>query len=190
MATSRPIVSRRTEQACREVGQTDVARPVAWLLVVLVGVAVAGPSLTQTVLDLAAGKGPFPALAPLTRTEPGLGGVVEDPFAVNRAFLDAIETSEDRLEDESWLRARLLPPTQRFFTEGLGLGNEQAVAGKDGWWYLADDLGHVVGRGFLAPEVLLRRERDGGMEPMLLAMATGYDYRKYQKVKAVERKGK
>jgi homoserine kinase type II len=36
---------------------------------------------------------------------------------------------------------------------------------------------------------ILRRERDGGMEPMLLAMATGYDYRKYQKVKAVERKG-
>jgi Ser/Thr protein kinase RdoA (MazF antagonist) len=37
---------------------------------------------------------------------------------------------------------------------------------------------------------ILRRERDGGMEPMLLAMATGYDYRKYQKVKAVERKSK
>lgn len=37
---------------------------------------------------------------------------------------------------------------------------------------------------------ILRRERDGGMEPMLLAMATGYDYRKYQKVKAVERKEK
>ena len=36
---------------------------------------------------------------------------------------------------------------------------------------------------------ILRRERDGGMEPMLLAMATGYDYRKYQKVKAVEKKG-
>jgi homoserine kinase type II len=36
---------------------------------------------------------------------------------------------------------------------------------------------------------ILRREREGGMEPMLLAMATGYDYRKYQKVKAVEKKG-
>lgn len=35
---------------------------------------------------------------------------------------------------------------------------------------------------------VLRRERDGGMEPMLLAMATGYDYRRYQKVKQVERK--
>ncbi len=36
---------------------------------------------------------------------------------------------------------------------------------------------------------ILRRERDGGMEPMLLAMATGYDYRRYQKVKQVEKKG-
>ena len=34
---------------------------------------------------------------------------------------------------------------------------------------------------------VLRREREGGMEPLLMAMATGYDYRKYQKVKANER---
>jgi homoserine kinase type II len=36
---------------------------------------------------------------------------------------------------------------------------------------------------------ILRRERDGGMEGLLMAMATGYDYRKYQKVKALEKKG-
>jgi homoserine kinase type II len=36
---------------------------------------------------------------------------------------------------------------------------------------------------------ILRREREGGMEPMLMAMATGYDYRKYQRVKAVEKRG-
>jgi homoserine kinase type II len=35
---------------------------------------------------------------------------------------------------------------------------------------------------------VLRREREGGMEPLLMAMATGYDYRKYQKVKANERR--
>jgi hypothetical protein len=35
---------------------------------------------------------------------------------------------------------------------------------------------------------VLRRERAGGMEPLLMAMATGYDYRKYQKVKATERR--
>ena len=30
----------------------------------------------------------------------------------------------------------------------------------------------------------------GGMESMLMAMATGYDYRKYQKVKAGERRSR
>jgi homoserine kinase type II len=38
--------------------------------------------------------------------------------------------------------------------------------------------------------LILRREREGGMESMLMAMATGYDYRKYQKVKAVERRSR
>jgi homoserine kinase type II len=36
---------------------------------------------------------------------------------------------------------------------------------------------------------ILRRERDGGMDGLLMAMATGYDYRKYQRVKSLERKG-
>lgn len=36
---------------------------------------------------------------------------------------------------------------------------------------------------------VLRRECDGGMEGLLMAMATGYDYRKYQRVKALEKKG-
>ncbi|HET9063885.1 MAG TPA: phosphotransferase, partial [Candidatus Binatia bacterium] len=30
---------------------------------------------------------------------------------------------------------------------------------------------------------VLRREKDGGMEGLLMAMATGYDYRKYQRIK-------
>lgn len=37
---------------------------------------------------------------------------------------------------------------------------------------------------------ILRREEDGGMDGLLMAMATGYDYRKYQKVKAFEKKSK
>ncbi len=35
---------------------------------------------------------------------------------------------------------------------------------------------------------VLRREREGGMEALLMAMATGYDYRKYQKIKAGEKR--
>jgi homoserine kinase type II len=44
-------------------------------------------------------------------------------------------------------------------------------------------------REFYERLLILRRERDGGMEGLLMAMATGYDYRKYQKVKALEKKG-
>lgn len=38
-------------------------------------------------------------------------------------------------------------------------------------------------REFFNRLLILRRERDGGMEDILVAMATGYDYRKYQKSK-------
>ncbi len=44
-------------------------------------------------------------------------------------------------------------------------------------------------REFYERLLILRREREGGMEPLLMAMATGYDYRKYQRVKALEKKG-
>lgn len=35
---------------------------------------------------------------------------------------------------------------------------------------------------------VLRREREGGMDQLLMAMATGYDYRKYQRSKAADKK--
>ena len=44
-------------------------------------------------------------------------------------------------------------------------------------------------REFYDRLMILRREREGGMEGLLMAMATGYDYRKYQRVKALEKKG-
>ncbi|HYC55482.1 MAG TPA: phosphotransferase [Candidatus Binatia bacterium] len=36
---------------------------------------------------------------------------------------------------------------------------------------------------------VLRREKEGGMEGLLMAMATGYDYRKYQRVKSGDYEG-
>ena len=42
-------------------------------------------------------------------------------------------------------------------------------------------------REFFERLKILRRERSGGMDQMLLTMATGYDYRKYQKIQAEEK---
>jgi homoserine kinase type II len=50
-----------------------------------------------------------------------------------------------------------------------------------------DQRVHKDFREFFDRLRILRREREGGMEALLMAMATGYDYRKYQKVKANER---
>jgi homoserine kinase type II len=55
------------------------------------------------------------------------------------------------------------------------------------------DEAHRINRDFRESYdrlMILRREREGGMEGLLMAMATGYDYRKYQKVRAIEKKGK
>jgi homoserine kinase type II len=42
-------------------------------------------------------------------------------------------------------------------------------------------------REFLDRLRVLRREKSGGMDELLMAMATGYDYRKYQKIKTTDR---
>src|SRR5439155_13965794 len=46
---------------------------------------------------------------------------------------------------------------------------------------------HKDFREFFARLQVLRRERPGGMDRLLLAMATGYDYRKYQKIRVQEK---
>ncbi|RMF22149.1 MAG: homoserine kinase [Deltaproteobacteria bacterium] len=43
--------------------------------------------------------------------------------------------------------------------------------------------------GYFERLQVLRREKEGGMEGLLMAMATGYDYRKYQRIKADEEPG-
>jgi homoserine kinase type II len=46
---------------------------------------------------------------------------------------------------------------------------------------------HKDFREFFERLRILRREKSGGMEALLMAMATGYDYRKYQKIRASEK---
>jgi len=56
---------------------------------------------------------------------------------------------------------------------------------KDFYLRQADDSQRIYKdfKEFYDRLLILRRERSGGMEDVLLAMATGYDYRKYQKSK-------
>ena len=130
----------------------------------LVALLVIFPPMRQMIGDWRDGRGVLPAFEPLME---GLGRAfaAAGPRAANRALLQGIEASENRLEEESWLRIELLPPTQWLMTAALGLGNEQALAGMEGEWFYADDFEYSVGRGFLAQRVLERRRRDEGVQP-------------------------
>jgi homoserine kinase type II len=103
------------------------------------------------------------------------------------AFPNELRFSALRLTVARLARVLAMPGAQRglaAITEGR-VEEGAAVDGPD------SEEQRAAVRGFkdhLDCLCVLRRERDGGMEPMLLAMATGYDYRRYQKVKQVEKR--
>jgi alginate O-acetyltransferase complex protein AlgJ len=153
--------SRRREQADRELGRTTIGSPSAWLLTLALLVTVVTVPLAEEIGRLGA-ESPRPLLA-LAEALPEVAAIGrgEGFFAANRRFQEEIDRAETVLEDESLLRARLLPPVQRALLGVAGLGNEQVYPGRDGWLFYRSDLDHVTGPGFLEPAVLRGRERGG-----------------------------
>lgn len=81
--------------------------------------------------------------------------------AANRALLAAINDHERDLADRAWLTQATLTPMQQVFTDLLGVGNEEAYLGRDGWLFYRPDLEHLWGRAFLDPDVLQARRNSG-----------------------------
>lgn len=79
----------------------------------------------------------------------------------NRLFLAAIHALEDRLEDESILGQHVRPRVQTFFSRWLGVGNEQAYIGRDGWLFYRPDVDSLTGPGFLESAQQARRAAGG-----------------------------
>ena len=148
----------REELALQEVGRTEVSRGIAALLVALflstvAMVPVLEPLLSDPseVLEVA-----LSVLPETVQTAQGDG-----LLAANRALLDRLQLLEEALEDSSFLRSSVLPPTQYVLRTYLGVGNEQVYLGRDGWLFLRADFEHVTGSGFLDPERLRREDREG-----------------------------
>jgi len=151
--------TRRHEFAPEEIGHTAISPTAAWVLGVLLLATIALPPA----LDLFSGHAGRTVWARLGN---GFGAArsawrQQGFFAANRALLTAMDSFEDELEASSLLRERLLPPVQEGLTRSLGLGNEQAYVGRDGWLFYRPDIDHVTGKGFLRPRILDARRRGG-----------------------------
>jgi alginate O-acetyltransferase complex protein AlgJ len=146
-------------EALREVGQTAVRPAVAWLLIVIFLATIALVPILEPLEQArdAGGEGGVD-LAAVWRglAESGSAalelGAEGQWLAANRRLLAAVEDLETRLEEDSWLRHRLLPATQALASARLGLGNEQAYVGRDGWLFYRPDVDHVTGPGFLSDD--------------------------------------
>ncbi len=89
------------------------------------------------------------------------GGVVDGIIAGNRALLGRLAACEERLEDQSAVGRAIRPAIQTLLTRMVGVGNEQAYVGRDGWLFFRPDVDHVTGPGFLEPARLARRRLGG-----------------------------
>lgn len=82
-------------------------------------------------------------------------------WIVNRDLLQAINSHEDLLEDESLFGQAVRPAWQSVFSRWLGVGNEQAYIGHDGWLFYRPGIDSLTGPGFLDPRQLARRAAQG-----------------------------
>jgi hypothetical protein len=137
----------REIQAKEELGHTRVSPALAALLSGLFLGLIAGVPLLQHART-ADPEGPFRQLA---RDLSGAAGA-DGGWAANRALATSLHGFEDRLEEESWILDRLLPPLQPVLVGRLGMANEQVYPGRDGWLFYRPAVDYLTGPGFLTRE--------------------------------------
>lgn len=159
----------REEQALREAGRTDVSRTVSGMLVALFLATVVLVPLLEPILSDSSDLVEVALGVPPTVRAARQDGLL----AANRALLAGMKRFEDSMEEESFLRDWVLPGTQHMLGT-LGVGNEQAYLGREGWLFLRADFDHVTGPGFLEARVLRSAHLEGSRAadplPAILAL--------------------
>jgi len=164
-------MSPRLEQAMRELGVTEIERPIGWLLTLSLLLAITlvpaldlviGLTRPQAMGTTGASERPGPyrtfarEVASIARALPDTSLV-----ASNHQLQGTIDRFEDRLADESIMRRTLLGPGQLLLTAVGGVGNEQAYTGRDGWLFYRPGVDHLTAAPFLDPAWQAARARGG-----------------------------
>ncbi|MEX0887254.1 MAG: hypothetical protein WD009_12540 [Phycisphaeraceae bacterium] len=174
------------EQVARiELGRTAIRRPVAWLLIAMFLVTIAGPGAWEhahalrTWLDGRASDEPMAwrEVRPPVHAITDLLPAARD-MAAARSFADAlallpseqaIDAFETDVEERARTHAVVLPHVQWALTTLGRTGNEQAWVGRDGWLFYQPDVEYVTGPPFLDERRLAEIARFSDRQPDPLA---------------------
>ena len=159
-----PLTERdRIERARVEAGQTTVEPRIAYSLVVVFMAIILVVPLTQAISDFEFYRqvaGAFNPVAAPALDPKASHSIFSTVIARNRKLLEAIQTTDNLLADDS-LIARVVRPRVQYLTTWLGASTEQVQLGAAGWLFYGSDLAHVTGDGFLTPSRLVRRSASG-----------------------------
>lgn len=151
----------REELATLEIGRTVVSRPLAVSLVCCFLLFIFAVPLYQRVTESGdttkislynSFAGLFNRNYPETNTL----------WQRNTELLARMDTFEEEIEKNSFLRDWILVPGQRLLL-ALGAGNEKVYPGKDGWLFYRPDMDYLMGPGFLDTDTLTKREGEGAL---------------------------
>ena len=165
------LAQKRSDQARLEIGETTTSRrtAVSISIVFLLVIGSIFPFDQLRSRSAHRGDGVDDSASPLGAIAGLLDRVGDDVarwrqvgwIGVDRLVLREISQFETDLETGSVLHQKLLPAVQWPLTRHLGLGNENAYVGRDGWLYYRPDIDAVIGRGFLDPRVQEARAQAG-----------------------------
>src|ERR1700752_3054516 len=139
----------REEIADSEVGNTAISRPMSFGMVAAFILTIRGFPLVQPAIEIRAGfmNGgswvwpkayeicEFPKHAWRELVDPANGSLMNRLKEANGSLMRSFQSYEDALESDSFIALMMLPHTQAFTAEFLGLGNEQVALGRNGWLF-------------------------------------------------------
>lgn len=167
-------VLTREEIAVIEVGSTAVSRRLASAITLFSMAIILSVPFFQQVADVHAylvgeRMSPWPQSleimsipGKLPMSEAG-SGRLHSVLKSNAFLLKQIDRYEEQLSSRSMLTTSLLGPVQELMSGRLGVGNEKAYPGRDGWLYYRPDVDYLTGPSFLDEHVQKRRAMSGEM---------------------------
>ncbi len=161
----------REELAKEQIGRTEISRPVAVVLSALFVAAILAWPAVQIAQEFQPGATVevlrHPPVWDSLRRMPAHWARLEGRgwlgrlLVVNADVLRGIQETENELDASSWLTVAAQPGYQAVLYRWLGVGNEQAYAGREGWLFFRPEIDYLTGPGFLDERQLKRRAAEG-----------------------------